>query len=467
MKRFWKVLLGVIIVLAAFLIVTCVINRWSVQVTLNGSSEDYCDLGNEYQDSGATAILTGSLFDTAVQLPVSEQGTVDISTAGDYTVTYSAGLLFYRNSVSRTVHVGDFTAPVISLTVNPSYSVASADDYRDPGYSAYDNVDGDLTDQVTVAEENGVLTYSVSDSSGNSSSVKRKIKFSQEKPTKITLVSGPYVTVYTGTDYNDAYKAVDVNDGDITENVEVEGEVDTSTPGLYELNYRVTDNDGIVTTARRYVKVVDRPGEKIIYLTFDDGPGPYTADLLDILARYDVKATFFVTNQFPEYQDMIGREAQEGHLVALHTYQHDFSYLYASTENYWNDLEAMESVIEAQTGSRTNIIRFPGGSSNRVSFDYASGIMTELTQQVTERGYYYFDWNVSSGDAGGNTTKEEVYDALVKEVDGMNTSVILCHDIKNYTVEAMPDFLQWALDNGYSFRLLDEDSFNAHHTVHN
>lgn len=90
----------------------------------------------------------------------------------------------------------------------------------------------------------------------------------------------------------------------------------------------------------------------------------------------------------------------------------------------------MSDIIYAQTGQRPKLIRFPGGSSNTVSLKYCSGIMTTLTKAVTDQGYKYFDWNVSSGDAGGTTSTEEVYQNVVNGIKSHNVSVVLQHDIK-------------------------------------
>ena len=150
------------------------------------------------------------------------------------------------------------------------------------------------------------------------------------------------------------------------------------------------------------------PKEKTIYLTFDDGPGPYTAELLDILKQYGVKATFFVTNQQPKYLDLIGRAFREGHTIGVHTSCHDYDRIYASEQAYFDDFFAMEEIVKEQTGDYTRIFRFPGGSSNTVS-SFNPGIMSRLTQAMTDMGYQYYDWNVVSGDAGGtNKTKQIV-----------------------------------------------------------
>ena len=205
---------------------------------------------------------------------------------------------------------------------------------------------------------------------------------------------------------------------------------------------------------------------KIIYLTFDDGPGPYTQRLLDILDRNGVKATFFVTAAYPEYSYLIGTEYNAGHSIGVHTYTHNYRKIYSSEAAYWSDFERMESVIQAQTGSRTNMFRFPGGSSNMVS-SFNEGVMTRLTTQATQKGYTYYDWNVLSGDAGDTTDSSEIYTNLVNGVKSHNESVILCHDIKDYTIDAVEDFIPWALSNGYTFLPLSENSITAHHTVHN
>ncbi|MBQ8469195.1 MAG: polysaccharide deacetylase family protein [Clostridia bacterium] len=108
-------------------------------------------------------------------------------------------------------------------------------------------------------------------------------------------------------------------------------------------------------------------GSKVIYLTFDDGPYQYTEKLLGVLEKYDVKATFFVTNAYPGYQDLIGKEYRAGHGVAVHTYSHDYSKVYASDAAYWADFEKMNDIVEKQTGQRSIMFRFPRGSSNTVS----------------------------------------------------------------------------------------------------
>lgn len=203
-----------------------------------------------------------------------------------------------------------------------------------------------------------------------------------------------------------------------------------------------------------------------IYLTFDDGPGPYTARLLDILKQYNVKATFFVTGSGDDA--LIKREYDEGHTVGLHTWSHRYDIIYSSVENYFNDLNMVHDRVQRITGQDSKLIRFPGGSSNVISARYDGGIkiMSFLAQEVLNRGFSYFDWNLSSGDAGSATTSDEVFvnvAAHLKEGD----NVVLQHDIKEFSVDAVERIIQYGEENGYSFDKLSIDSFAARHGVNN
>ena len=113
------------------------------------------------------------------------------------------------------------------------------------------------------------------------------------------------------------------------------------------------------------------PNGKSIYLTFDDGPGKYTENLLNILKEYNVKATFFVTDQglTKGYDQMILRAYQEGHTIGLHSNSHSYS-IYTNEQTYFDDLYAIQAKVERITGAKSYIIRFPGGSSNTVSESY-------------------------------------------------------------------------------------------------
>ena len=314
--------------------------------------------------------------------------------------------------------------------------------------------------------------YSVQDRSGNTAEAFRPLVYNDPIPPTLTLLGDQAPVLRVGTAFEEpGYEATDNLDGEITDRVSVSGAVDIWQAGDYPIRYEVTDSYGNTAEAVRTVRVEKAPqpdpsdpGSKIIYLTFDDGPSQHTERLLGILAKYDVKATFFVVNY--GYREMIGREAAAGHSVAVHSLTHDYQKIYASEDAYFADLQAMNEIVKAQTGSYTTMIRFPGGSSNKVS-SFNPGIMTRLVQAVTDAGYQYYDWNVSSGDAGLTTDTDVVFQNVIDGVKRYNVSIVLQHDSKGYSVDAVERIIQWGLANGYTFLPLSPSSPKAHHHLNN
>lgn len=242
--------------------------------------------------------------------------------------------------------------------------------------------------------------------------------------------------------------------------------VDVNTPGTYRVYYEAEDEFGNSAKVRRKITVKAFNG--IIYLTFDDGPGEHTARLLDVLAKYGVKATFFVTGRGDDA--LITREYNEGHAVGLHTLSHNYVYVYRSIDNFFADLIAVQDRVKNATGGYVStLMRFPGGSSNTVSrrYDGGSHIMSRLVNEVDSRGFTYFDWNVSSGDADGASTADEVYNNIINGLKHGGESVVLQHDIKGFSVDAVERVIQYGLENGFIFEKLSASSYPAHHGVNN
>ena len=206
--------------------------------------------------------------------------------------------------------------------------------------------------------------------------------------------------------------------------------------------------------------------EKVVYLTFDDGPSANTQRVLDILDQYDAKATFFITAQQPDYFPMIKKVYDEGHTIGLHSYTHEYDQVYASVDAYFDDLEKIGEVAKEQLGFVPCFIRFPGGASNSISKKYSVGIMTQLTQQVLDKGYQYYDWNVSSGD-GGTVTADQII--AQSETDEYTKVMLLFHDTeaKESTIQALPTVMEYYKNLGYSFKAIDRESLVVHHSVNN
>ncbi len=442
-------------------------------ITLSENDLLYTPVGQPFVEEGCSAYdaYEGDITDR-IQKDIPGDGYVY------YTVTDKAG---NKAEAKRKIRYDDRTAPVITLAGAGVTYVDIRDEYKEPGFTAQDDCDGDVTASVTVSTKPGATSeetlyvYEVTDGHGNTAQTTRiVIKKDLETP-EIKLTGGAKVTVLMGDRFHEpGFTAIDYADGDLSEQVTVEGEIDNFKEGVYTYTYRVTDKDGNEGVATREVSVVPRPQVeevrpegKVIYLTFDDGPCVYTEKLLDVLAKYDVKVTFFVTNQFPNYRYLIKREAEEGHTVAIHTYTHRYNVIYASEEAYFADLNAMNDIIEEQTGKRSTILRFPGGSSNAVSRGYCKGVMTALTRDLTAAGFQYTDWNVQSGDSDGLTTADQVYNSTINQIKNHNISIVLQHDIKGFSVDAVERIIQWGLENGYTFLPLQPDSPTVHQRLNN
>lgn len=467
----------IVIVAAA----TVLIDDRHVVISLHGDEVQTVEIGTPFVDSGAEAWLTGNLFgrmgpeiEVSTQNGVSTDADGRTTEIGEFTVTYTAAALGGSAETKRTVRVVDTTPPEITLNHIDGYLASWLVGYDEEGFSAMDNYDGDITGRVVRTEVDDKVYYSVADSAGNETTVERDIVYGISEP-MIKLTGGSEVNIEASFFFNDpGYEAIDESGNDLTSYVQVTGSVTPYLVGTYQLSYSITNERGETAIAQRTVNIIPKPlgvsvtpEEKTIYLTFDDGPGPYTEQLLNVLAKYDVKATFFVTGRAPEYNDMIGRAYREGHSIGVHTYTHDYGTVYASEQAYFDDFWKTEELIYEQTGAYTDIFRFPGGASNTVSRNYNAGIMTRLAKYMTDMGYKYFDWNVASGDAGQTTSTERVYQNVVDGCSVLNTCIVLQHDIKGFSVAAVERIIIWGLNHGYQFRALDQTSFCWQHPTAN
>lgn len=438
--------------------------------------------GDNIDISNMQVIKNQHLHEKKNKTHITVEGDVNTRKIGDYDIDVIVRKGNKKASKKIVVEVADKEAPVIELSGDIEMTIEAGTQFEEPGFSADDNYDGDLTEKVeknndidTCTKQDVTITYSVKDSSGNEAVANRTVHIVDTTPPQITLTQGSTCYVKCGTEYMEAgYYAEDICDGDITDKVQVTGDVNTRECGSYTVSYKVSDSSGNTAEAVRTVRVykpmtdnVVNPGNKVVYLTFDDGPGPYTQELLDVLDRYNVKATFFVTNGKPDYQNLIAEEASRGHTVAIHSASHDYSRIYQSVDAYFDDLNEMNNIIFTQTGKYADIIRFPGGSSNTVSRSYCEGIMSQLVCAVEAKGFRYCDWNVSSGDAGSANTASQVICNVINGIKGRNISIVLQHDIKKFSVDAVEEIIQWGLSEGYTFLPITSTTPMSHHGINN
>lgn len=440
-----------------------VVDTQAPVITLTTNPDSFTYPGHEYEEEGFVAIDGYDGDITHLVKRTEEFGVVT------YRVKDSSG---NEAVVQRTINYDDPEAPVITLVGENPVWLEHGQEYIEQGYSAYDHFDGDLTDRVQVTVTDGAIVYRVEDANGNVAEVIRQLLYEDVEAPVITLLGESVITMTIGTEYTEpGFAAVDNRDGDLTTSVEVTGSVQKYLAATYTLTYTVRDDAGNESSVERTVVVqpVNRvetvtPEGKIIYLTFDDGPGAHTQRLLDILAKYNVKATFFVvgTGSVSLLDDIV----DQGHSIAIHAYSHDYKKIYASEEAYFEDMLKMQQLIYDHTGVWTTLVRFPGGGSNTVS-RFNPGIMTRLTKAVQDMGFQYFDWNVDSNDAGGALDAETVAANVIAGCSVRRVSVVLQHDIKGYSVDAVEQIILWGLANGYTFLPMDPSSPTMHHGVNN
>jgi len=443
-----------------FIVLVCM-NETYIEFSLADKSTVEIEYGSGENAPEVSALYKGTIFNKkGTPLAVNMVGLVQLDKVGTYTVKYRAEYKRTAGVITVKVNVKDSVAPEITLVSNPEHYTSPVGHYEEEGYTAIDNYDGDITANVVAEEREGKVYYSVADSSGNQASAEREIIYKDVIAPVINLNGRQNMTMYVGGRYSEAgYSAVDECDGDITGNVSVEGSVNTQQAGIYSVVYRVSDSSGNTTEVKRTIHVkTPMSGDKVIYLTFDDGPSAYTPKLLDVLDKYNVKATFFVTGAHPNYYHLIGEAHRRGHTIAIHTFSHRYNEIYSSVEGYLADFNRIKDIVVQQTGVEPWLFRFPGGTSNTVSRKYCSGIMSALAEEMTSRGYTYCDWNVSSGDAGGTGSEQGVINNVINGCASKGTSIVLQHDIKSYSVDAVDDIIEWGLANGYTFKAMEPSS---------
>lgn len=361
-----------------------------INVMIDTSQEIVC-IGKEF-----TPHVTATLIGFDVSKYIEQEGFVNTEVEGKYVVAFRPSFSFIK--YRKTYIVCDAEKPVIELSGEKNMTVLKdISNFVEPGFTATDNCDGDITSRVGVT-------------------IKKK---------------------------------EDANN-------------------LYSVTYCVTDCAGNTGVAERTVEVITG----YVYLTFDDGPSlDTTPQILDILEKKNVKATFFLIGfSGDEKNRLVKKEYSSGHTLGLHGYSHKYSEIYTSLDVLKENFTKLESMIKELTdGYTSKVIRFPGGSSNTVSKKYSKGIMTEAVKYYAYTDYIYFDWNVDSCDAGGAETSEEVYNNVISGIREGRSNVVLMHDFagNQKTVDALEDVIDYCIDKGYKIEPLTSETIPVHHSISN
>lgn len=191
--------------------------------------------------------------------------------------------------------------------------------------------------------------------------------------------------------------------------------------------------------------------EKVIYITFDDGPTAFTGQLLNILDDYGMKATFFMMGpKMKDNPDIVKRKKEEGHGLALHGMTHDVAQVYGDQYAPYEEMLESQEILESITGVQTEVIRMPYGS---VPY------LTEPMRYVLdENNFKIWDWNVDSLDWKFNSSQYVKH--TIKEIQKVESAgeapIILLHD-KEETVKHLPKLLSYIKKQGYQTKVLTND----------
>lgn len=464
------IFVGSILILLVIFSIVCVFIP-KIEIKINGDKNQTIIVGEKYDELGGEAYLKSAVKKEKLEYEII--GSVNTDKVGKYIITYKAEYNNTFKEAIRVIKVIDNIKPTITL--NEDAKLCKKNNLLELNITANDNYDGDISKNVKYILKENKLLLSVTDSSDNKTEVVKKVKYIDEEKPIITLNGSDIIYVNENEIYEElGATAYDSCDGNISDKIEINNEVNINIAGTYQIYYMVKDSSGYETTVKRTVIVkndgfIEYPiiNGATIYLTFDDGPSKYTDEILNVLDKYNIKATFFVTNQFPEYQNLIKKEYEKGHSIGIHTYSHKWS-IYESVETYLDDFAKINNIVYEQTGIHTKLFRFPGGSSNTISRHYSKGIMSKLSKRMEKDGYVYFDWTFDSGDTNKkDSSSEAILKNIKMNLKGDGEYVILMHDIKKSTLEALPNIIEFAQARGYQFSALTEKSPTEHFKIAN
>ncbi|MBW3496819.1 polysaccharide deacetylase family protein [Bacillus sp. FDAARGOS_1420] len=192
--------------------------------------------------------------------------------------------------------------------------------------------------------------------------------------------------------------------------------------------------------------------KKVIYLTFDDGPGKYTQEVLNILKQENVKATFFVIGSHAEqFPDLIKSEKQNGHYVGLHSMTHDYKKLYTQG-SFLSEMKQVQHILQRIIDKNPILCRPPYGSK--------PGLTQDLRDKVAESGFKIWDWTIDSLDWKYNKIPlEQSVPKIVENVVSQankDQEIVLMHDIHPQSVKALQEIIKQLKSKGYIFKAYSE-----------
>lgn len=198
-----------------------------------------------------------------------------------------------------------------------------------------------------------------------------------------------------------------------------------------------------------YCLQISKFENKSVYITFDDGPNSNTPKILDLLNKYDMKATFFLLeNKINLYPEIVTRILNEGHSVGLHGQSHEKSVFYANDTSVLNEINSTRNTLLDKFGYNTKLVRVPYGSKPHLTNTQYSSLINS--------GYKIWDWNIDSTDTYQDANASSIVDNTLSKLNKNGNSIILFHE-KQITVSSLSTILAYIKNNNYESKIITQD----------
>lgn len=183
--------------------------------------------------------------------------------------------------------------------------------------------------------------------------------------------------------------------------------------------------------------------EKKIALTFDDGPSNYTLEVLELLKKYNAKATFFcIGKNIESHPEILQKVIAEGHLVGNHSYSHSKFFDFYNEDKITEELQKTDQLLEKFTSKKINFFRPPYGVTT-----------PSIRRALKVTGHKVIGWNIRSLD-GGTKNQELILNRIIKRVSP--GGIVLLHDTGAHSVLVLEQFLQFLQQNNYQVVSIEE-----------
>jgi peptidoglycan-N-acetylglucosamine deacetylase len=202
--------------------------------------------------------------------------------------------------------------------------------------------------------------------------------------------------------------------------------------------------------------------EKVIYLTFDDGPsrGP-CSEILDILKEENVKGTFFILgNEIKGNEDVLKRIYDEGHSIGLHSMTHEKKNLYNNENDFLNEMLKVQDLIEKTIGFKSNILRFPFGANNNTY-----KLKKSLVELLHNNNFKIYDWTVDTRDGELYNASPETFIKNSRSKNNNITLLMHCGSANKNSPKALKSIISYYKENNYTFKTIDQSTPEIFHYV--